>query len=155
MIEVYYGFGKGKTTASIGLGMRAVGAGLTVTLVQFLKDNKSSELAVLPFDVFKAYDSLPFNPDKSYQPWVDSALEYIKNCKSDVIILDEFLDIIGSFITADNAVELIKCLNDKEVIITGHWEIPEIFEMSDYITHMEKIKHPYEKGVKARKGIEY
>lgn len=155
MIEVYYGFGKGKTTASIGLGMRAVGAGLTVTLVQFLKDNKSSELAVLPFDVFKAPDSLPFYPDKSYQSWVDSALEYIKNCKSYVIILDEFLDIIGSFITVDKAAELIKSLNDKEVIITGHREISEIFEMSDYITHMEKIKHPYDKGVKARKGIEY
>lgn len=155
MIEVYYGFGKGKTTASIGLGMRAVGAGLTVTLVQFLKDNKSSELNVLPFDIFKAPDSLPFNPNKAYQPWVDSALEYIKNCKSDVIILDEFLDIIGSYITVNNAVALINNLNDKEVIITGHRVISEIFEMCDYITHMENIKHPYDKGVKARKGIEY
>lgn len=155
MIEVYYGFGKGKTTASIGLGMRAVGAGLTVTLVQFLKDSKSSELAVLPFDVFKAPDSLPFNPGKDYQPWVNSALEYIKSCKSDVIILDEFLDVIGSFITADNAAAMIKGLNAKEVIITGHREISEIFEISDYITHMKKIKHPFDKGVKSRKGIEY
>ncbi|MGN1420376.1 MAG: cob(I)yrinic acid a,c-diamide adenosyltransferase [Eubacterium sp.] len=155
MIEVYYGFGKGKTTASIGLGMRAVGAGLTVTLVQFLKDNKSSELNVLPFDIFKAPDSLPFNPDKSYQPWVDSALEYIKNCKSDVIILDEFLDIIGKYVTVDKAVELIKNLSNGEIVITGHREISEIFKISDYITLMEKIKHPYDKGVKARKGIEY
>ena len=50
MIQIYYGFGKGKTTAAIGQGMRAKGAGNTVTLVQFLKDNKSSELSVLPFD---------------------------------------------------------------------------------------------------------
>ena len=54
MIQIYYGFGKGKTTAAIGQGMRAKGAGNTVTLVQFLKDNKSSELSVLPFDIFNA-----------------------------------------------------------------------------------------------------
>ena len=52
MIQIYYGFGKGKTTAAIGQGMRAKGAGNTVTLVQFLKDDKSSELSVLPFDIF-------------------------------------------------------------------------------------------------------
>ncbi|MGN1329507.1 MAG: cob(I)yrinic acid a,c-diamide adenosyltransferase [Eubacterium sp.] len=155
MIEVYYGFGKGKTTAAIGLGMRAVGAGLKVTFVQFLKDNKSSELAVLPFDVFKAPNSLPFNPGKSYQPWVNSALKCIENCESDVIIFDELLDIIGEFVTVDKIMELISNLSDREIVITGHKEIPELFEMSDYITHMEKIRHPFDKGIKARKGIEY
>ena len=85
MIQIYYGFGKGKTTAAIGQGMRAKGAGNTVTLVQFLKDNKSSELSVLPFDIFNAPDTLPFNPGKEYQAWVDSAIDYIMSSKSNMI----------------------------------------------------------------------
>ena len=56
MIQIYYGYGKGKTTAAIGAGMRAKGAGMSVLLVQFFKNNKSSELSVLPFDIFKAPD---------------------------------------------------------------------------------------------------
>ena len=65
MIQIYYGFGKGKTTAAIGQGMRAKGAGNTVTLVQFLKDNKSSELSVLPFDIFNAPDTLPLGEKRA------------------------------------------------------------------------------------------
>ena len=62
MIQIYFGYGKGKTTSALGQGMRAKGAGKNVLLVQFLKNNKSSELAVLPFDIFKSPENLPFNP---------------------------------------------------------------------------------------------
>ena len=131
MIQIYYGFGKGKTTAAIGQGMRAKGAGNTVTLVQFLKDNKSSELSVLPFDIFNAPDTLPFNPGKEYQAWVDSA------------------------IAADKALGILDMLGGREIVITGHKKVERLFEKADYITFMDKIKHPYDMGVKARKGIEY
>ena len=141
MIQIYYGFGKGKTTAAIGQGMRAKGAGNTVTLVQFLKDNKSSELPVLPFDIFNAPDALPFNPSKEYQAWVDSAIDYIISSKSNMIILDEF--------------GILDMLNGREIVITGHKKVEKLFEKADYITFMDKIKHPYDMGVKARKGIEY
>ena len=86
MIQIYYGFGKGKTTAAIGQGMRAKGAGNTVTLVQFLKDDKSSELSVLPFDIFNAPDTLPFNPGK----------ESITSRNSSRIIILLFADYIKS-----------------------------------------------------------
>ena len=154
MIQIYYGFGKGKTTAALGLGMRAKGAGKSVLLIQFLKDNKSSELKELPFEIFEAPESIPFNPGREYQTWVDSALEYVKNSKCDIIILDEFLDITGSFIDEKSAVDFISSLS-SEVIITGHKEIKALFDIADYITHMEKIKHPFDKGVKARRGIEF
>ena len=150
-----YGFGKGKTTAAIGQGMRAKGAGNTVTLVQFLKDNKSSELSVLPFDIFNAPDTLPFNPGKEYQAWVDSAIDYIISSKSNMIILDEFLDVIDSFVPADKALGILDMLNGREIVITGHKKVESLFEKADYITFMDKIKHPYDMGVKARKGIEY
>lgn len=155
MIQIYYGFGKGKTTAAIGQGMRAKGAGKSVTFVQFLKDNKSSELSVLPFDIFNAPDSLPFNPGKEYQAWVDSAIDYIENSESDIIILDEFLDVVDSFLSVEKALDILNALADREVVITGHKEIKELFEKADYITFMDKIKHPFDLGVKARKGIEY
>lgn len=154
MIHIYYGDGKGKTTASIGAGIRAKGAGMDVLLVQFFKNNKSSELHVLPFEVFGAPENLPFNPDKMYGMWVNSAMKCVENSNADVIILDEFLDLVPKFLTVEKAVELLSN-SDKEYIITGHTKIDELFDMADYITEMQKKKHPYDSGIKARKGIEF
>lgn len=154
MIHVYYGWGKGKTTCALGCGMRACGAEMNVLLVQFLKDNQSAELKTLPFEIFQAPDSLPFHPGREYQAWVDGAVRHIKHSSADMIILDEFLDIVGGFISAESAVRLIKDLN-AEVIITGHKAVKEILDIADYITLFEKIRHPYDSGVKARRGIEY
>lgn len=158
MIQIYYGFGKGKTTAAIGQGVRAKGSAMNVLFVQFLKDNKSSELKELKkleFDIFDSPDSLPFNPGDFYKAWVDSALNCIKNSNADMIILDEFIDIIGSFIDEPSASLFIKNLDGKEIIITGHKKVDSLFDLADYITHMQKEKHPFDLGVKARKGIEY
>lgn len=154
MIHVYCGWGKGKTTCALGCGMRACGAGMNVLLVQFLKDNQSGELKTLPFEIFQAPDSLPFHPGSEYQAWVDGAVRHMKNSSADMIILDEFLDIVGSFISAESAVRLIKGMN-AEVIITGHKAVKEILDIADYITLFEKIRHPYDSGEKARRGIEY
>ena len=154
MIHIYYGYGKGKTCSAIGAGMRAYGAGLSVLLVQFFKDNQSSERKVLPFEMYKSPDELPFNPDNSYKQWVYSAIECIKNSKADMIILDEFLDAADKFISTQDAVELIKNLKG-EVIITGHCTNDEIFSLADYITCFEKIKHPFDNGIRARAGVEY
>ncbi len=153
MIHYYYGYGKGKTTGALGLGMRAHGAGMSVLLVQFLKDSKSSELNSLPFDVFKAPDSLPFNPDNSYKAWVDSAIDYVKTSDYQVVILDEFADIIPKFISLDSALELID--GNREFVITGHRAIDALIERADYVSEIEKIKHPYDSGTVARRGIEY
>jgi cob(I)alamin adenosyltransferase len=153
MIQIYYGYGKGKTTAAIGQGIRACGAGMSVSIVQFLKDCNSGELGAVDFEIFKAPKSLPFNPGREYQEWVDGAIDFIENCKSDMIILDEFLDAIPEFISEETAQRLMN--KNAEIIITGHKEIKSLFEKADYITHMEIIKHPFDKGVKARKGIEF
>ena len=64
------------------------------------------------------------------------------------------LDVIPNFVSVAEAIDLLKN-TDKEIIITGHKKIKELFELADYLTFMDKIKHPYDKGVKARKGIEY
>lgn len=155
MIQIYYGYGKGKTTALLGQGIRAHGAGMKVLLVQFLKDNKSSELSALPYEVFPAPASLPFNPSKAdYQGWINSAVDYIKSSDADVLLLDEFIDVIGTFVSESEALEIIAALGGREVVITGHKRVESLFAKADYITHMEKEKHPYDKGVQARRGIE-
>lgn len=155
MIHYYFGFGKGKSSSAVGAGMRAAGAGLKVLFVQFLKDNKSSELSVLPFEVFDAPSDLPFNPDHSYCEWVKRAVDFIKKSDCDMIILDEFADLKEDFISRSDMLELLNLLSDKEVIITGHGEKPFLTEICDYVTFFEKVKHPYDKGLNARKGIEY
>ncbi len=153
MIQIYYGCGKGKTTAAVGAGMRAVGAGMSVALVQFLKDNKSSELSVVPFKVFNAPDSVKFNPGEEYMSCVEKACEFINTVEADVIILDEFLDVIPDYISEERALELLG--KNAEYIITGHKKVDSIFSRADYITLMKKEKHPYDKGNSARLGIEY
>ena len=158
MIHIYYGMGTGKTTAAIGRGMRAKGAGKSVFLVQFMKDNKSNELKTIPFDIFEAPDSLPFNPGDEYFEWIENAYKAIMQSECDIIILDELLDVIPKFIPVEDAAWTVHSLSadeGKEVIITGHKEIPKLFDMADYITHFEKIKHPYDRGIEAREGIEY
>lgn len=155
MIHYYFGCGKGKTCSALGAGIRAAGAGMKVLLVQFLKNNKSSELSKLPFEVFEAPENLSFNPDNSYCKWVSSAVDFIKKSDCDMIILDEFADITGDFISEKDALELVDLLSEKEIIITGHGEKQFLTDISDYVTHFEKIKHPYDNGVNARKGIEY
>ncbi len=153
MIHIYYGYGKGKTCSAVGAGLRAYGAGLRVGLIQFFKDNQSSELSAVPFDVFTAPDSLPFHPGDDYKIWVDKAVDYIKNSDFDVVILDEFLDLFPAFLTSEEALELLG--KDREYIITGHKPVDELCSIADYITCFEKKKHPYDIGIGARKGIEY
>lgn len=154
MIHIYYGFGKGKTCSAVGAGIRAHGAGMKVLMVQFFKDNSSNELHSIPFEVVEAPSKLPFHPSADmYLPWVNSAINYVKNSSADVIILDEFIDLIPNFISLDDAKELLN--NDKEYILTGHSRIDELVEIADYVTNFQKEKHPYDNGVNARRGIEY
>ena len=155
MIHYYYGFGKGKTSSALGAGLRARGNGMSVLLVRFFKDNKSSELASAPFDIYPAPEKIPFNVSvEEYMPWVKNALDYISKCESDVIILDEFADLIPKFISFDEAKSVLAD-SSREYIITGHYHNEALYELADYVTRFEKEKHPYDNGVQARKGIEY
>lgn len=153
MIHYYYGFGKGKTSSAVGAGMRAYGAGMSVLFVQFFKNDKSSERSVLPFEVYPCPESLPFNVGEEYKAFVEKAVEYIKTVNCDVIILDEFADLIPHFLSADEMKSIFSF--DKEYIITGHNYLNELGDIADYVTRFEKIKHPYDSGVPARKGIEF
>lgn len=166
-IQIYTGNGKGKTTAAIGLTLRAVGAGKKVFFAQFVKGQVYSEIKALqqyaPAVVVKQYGLDCFIVKQPKQEDIDVARrglqevsEVIISGQYDVVVLDEAN--IAIFYSLFSANELIDVLKRKpvetEIIITGRYAVPELIEIADLVTEMQEIKHYYSKGVKARVGIE-
>lgn len=171
-IHIYCGDGKGKTTSSIGLGIRAAGAKLKVCMIQFLKSTDSNEINIIKelgerFEVFNYERSFGFfwtlNDEQKkelkndIEKEFEMAKEIILNGKYDLIILDEVLGAIENKLIDED--ELIKLLQKKaeniEVVITGRQASEKLIKIADYVSKVDAIKHPYEKGVNARKGIEF
>lgn len=169
MIHLYYGDGKGKTTAAVGLAVRAAGSGMRVLFVQFFKDGSSSEVGALSSlpgvetrnqaahfgrcrtmtdaqraETYRQYDVM-------LRDVIDRAAEY------DLIVLDEAVsayrygmlprDVTLAFLDAEG--------QKREIVLTGRDPAQELVELADYATEMRKEKHPFDRGVFARKGIEY
>jgi len=172
LIHFYFGDGKGKTTAALGLALRASGCGKNVVIVQFLKDWNCGELSALELipniSVFRGKSSGSVfvrdmtDEEKSetksiHDNNLKSALDLQKRGLCDLLILDEALDAYQLGVLDAGLLE--ELLNSKpeqlELVITGHSPDPLLMERSDYITEMVKRKHPYDRGIAARRGIEY
>lgn len=172
LVQVYTGDGKGKTTAAIGQGMRAYGNGLKVYMLQFLKGGPTGELKTIDelndnFKIFRFEKPRDFvwnlNEDekeelkREIKEGYKFIINTIKENKCDVLIIDEIMGVLyNKFLTEE---EVIYIIDNKpqsmELILTGR-NIPEaILKKSDLVTEMKCIKHYFEKGVGARKGIEY
>ena len=168
LIHVYTGSGKGKTTAAIGLGLRAVGNNLKVHMVQFMKGRRYSEIdgiEHLPLFSVSQHGRDEFvskeNPEKID---IDMALEGFSYAKKligeknfDVIILDEINVAVDFNLIPLN--EVLSLMQDKpdslELILTGRYAHPSIIKQADLVTEMLEIKHPYQKGIESRKGIDF
>lgn len=160
MIHIYYGDGKGKTSAALGLALRACGAGKTVAFYSFLKDNSSSErLAKCDIRFYRNPDKVPFlfnmtQQEKSeYTEWSKRAAYSAFSNDADVIILDEFLDVLP--LLGESFVDNLSFSPQKEYVITGHSKCASLWDKADYITFMRKERHPYDSGTHARRGIEF
>jgi cob(I)alamin adenosyltransferase len=169
LIQVYFGRGKGKTTAAIGQGVRATGHGFKVYMIQFMKGNyKYGEVDAIKgipnFDL-KQFGSpelisepSKFDKDEGNKA-LDFAKEIIMSDDYDIIILDEVgVAISMNVISVEPVLELMENKPEKvELIITGGPKMhPKIKEMADLVTEMRMIKHYYSsKGITARYGIEY
>jgi len=166
-IQVYTGNGKGKTTAAMGLALRATGAGKKVYIAQFAKGMHYSELDAiakhLPNITLKQYGLGCFIFNAPKQADIEAANiglreveAIISNCEYDIIILDEAN--IAIFYNLFSTQDLITILNKRnpatEIIITGRYACEEIIEYADLVTEMTEIKHYYKQGVQARVGIE-
>ena len=169
LIQVYTGNGKGKTSAAFGLALRALGRGLNVYIIQFIKGGFDyGELYIvdkLPNLTLKAFGRGRFitekPPKKEDINLAEEALalaeEVVRNGEYDIVILDEINVALNlRLISLEKILELI---NNKpehvELVLTGRYAPPEIIETADLVTEMIEVKHPFSKGYQARKGIEY
>ncbi len=168
LIHVYTGNGKGKTTAAIGLGIRAVGNGLKVIMIQFMKGRRYSELDAL--SQVKNFTVVQFgrdefvsknNPEKIDCDLAKKGLLYAQDIlqkgEYDVVILDEInVAVDYTLIPIDDVLRLMKQKPDTtELILTGRYAHPEIIKHADLVSEILEIKHPYQKGTPCRKGIDW
>ncbi len=166
-IQVYTGDGKGKTTAALGLALRALGAGLRVALIQFLKKGEYSEIRALtnfgPWVEVWQFHSGGFvrgEPDEAVkeavaQGW-DKARKIILSGDFEVVILDEINLVLHlGLIPVSEVLEVLSSRPEGvEVVLTGRYAPQALIEAADLVTEMRKVKHYYDRGVPARKGIE-
>ena len=169
MIQVYTGDGKGKTTAALGLGLRALGKGLKIYMIQFMKGDIEygeisavRELKGFSIEQFGRPDFVDRdNPAKIdielARKGLERAKEILAGKKYDLVILDEInVALDWKLIELDDVVELIKNKpKNVELVLTGRYAHPKIIEMADLVTDMQEVKHPFQTGVLARDGIEH
>lgn len=169
LIHIYCGDGKGKTTAATGLAVRAAGAGKKVVFTQFFKDGSSSEIQVLQnvdnIHVIHCETVRGFWKSMTEEQKARAREDYTRlfsevvafAADADLLILDEILSACNHGTVAEIAVT--EFLNNKpeklEVVLTGRNPSVQLLELADYVTEMQKVKHPYDCGIAARKGIEF
>ena len=172
MIHLYCGDGKGKTTAAMGLALRMAGRKQNVLIVQFLKGSDSGERTAL--EELEHVTLLPL-PDKLKFVWemtqaekeaeaarcaclLRKACELLSDRHFGLLVLDEACGAMGQHLLPLN--EVLDCLAlcrslNTEAVLTGRDPAPELAEVCDYVTEMRKVKHPFDRGASARRGVEY
>lgn len=168
LVQVYTGAGKGKTTAAIGLSIRAVGQGLRVYIAQFMKGVTYGELKTLanvgnitvrqfgsPHWIIP--DRITPEDSEAANRGFDEVREAVFSGDYDIVIMDEInVATAWGLVPLERVVDLIVNRPPKvELVLTGRLARPEIIELADLVTEMVPIKHPFEKGIFARRGIEF
>ncbi len=172
LIQIYTGNGKGKTTAAIGLGIRAVGQGLRVHMIQFLKggDNfppygeitsieRLSQFTVEQFGLphFVNPKKISVEDQRIIDKGLTRARQVLADGEHDLVILDEINVVLKVGLAALPVVlELLKQRKEGvEVVLTGRDARQELIDIADLVSNITEVKHPFTKGVPARKGIEF
>lgn len=166
LIQVYTGDGKGKTTAALGLAIRAAGHGMRVGFIQFLKSEPCGEHLFMSqyhaFDIIQIGSGSGFTKSQEQlseeaQRTLVYAEEQMLSGRFDLLILDEiFIAIHKGLITIRQVLDLLdKRPGSVELVLTGRYAPPQVIERADLVTEMNMIKHPFNQGIAARCGIEY
>lgn len=171
LLHIYCGDGKGKTSAATGLAVRAAGTGMHVLFARFLKNESSGELKILDqiekIDVIHMTESFGFYKYLSseeqekvrevYGRLWNEIEDRIQEGAYDLLVIDEFMAAYNyGMIPHEQALEFLKNRPEGlEVALTGRNPGEELVAIADYVSEVKKIKHPYDQGIVARKGIEY
>ena len=169
LVHAYFGEGKGKTTAAVGLAVRMAGAGGKVLFFQFLKDNTSSERRILEKEenitLLCGMERVMFirnmteTEKDAAKRFYQSRLQEISRIAGafDMVVLDEFLTAVDKGVIDCEAAKgfLQERPKETELVLTGRTQNRTLLQFCDYVTEMKKIKHPYDRAVQARKGIEF
>ena len=168
LVQIYTGNGKGKTTAAFGLAMRAAGRGLGVLIVQFLKPsdgygeqvacNRMGNITLVSMGLDHFVSKKPSDADiEAAHKALRRSEELICSGRYDVAVLDESINAVRQgLITSQELIESLERRPDHvEIVLTGRGMTPDLEEYADLVTEMRLVKHPFDKGIGARKGMEY
>jgi len=169
LVQVYTGDGKGKTSAAFGSALRAVGRGLKVYIIQFIKGGfdygelyvveKIPNLKMATFGRGRFITEVPPSDKdvKMVREAFELAKKVVKSGEYDVVVLDEVNVALNlKMISINEVVDLIKNKpKHVELILTGRYAPVQIIDIADLVTEMKEVKHPYAQGVPPRKGIEF
>ena len=171
MIHIYCGDGKGKTTAALGLAVRAAGSGMRVQIMQFLKGSDTSELASLAKIpeitvrrcdrnygfTFRMTDEDKAAITRCHDAMLTDAAELLRSGSVQMLILDEFCAAYNTGLLNRKLAETLvqTCPDGTELILTGRDPAEVFLAQADYVSEIHAVKHPYQKGIAARRGIEY
>ncbi len=171
MIQLYHGDGKGKTTASAGAALRAAGRGRPVIFAQFLKGQESGEITMLRetarIRVLRSEKAFPFFADltdaqKEELTAVHNGIlaqirQALQEKQADFIVLDEITHACRFGLLDESLLDAVLGYGkgaDTEIVLTGRMPAAKLLEISDYISEIRAVRHPWEKGVPARAGVE-
>ena len=169
---VYTGKGKGKTTAALGIGLRAIGYDKKICMIQFIKGSwhygemdstKKLEPKFEMVAVGKGFVGIldDKSPKEDHKKIAEEAIkisnEKIQSGRYDIVILDEINYAVNlGLISVHDVVDLIKSKPKSiDLVLTGNYAKDEVIEIADLVTEMKEIKHPFQKGIKAKRGIDF
>ncbi len=171
LIHIYCGDGKGKTSAAAGLAVRAAGWGKRILFVRFLKNENSGEIKILDripeIQVIHLEKSFGFysslrgeekrEAEETFRKLWKKTVQLVSGGSYDVLVVDEFMAAYNyGLIPKEEALHFLREKPEGlEVVLTGRSPDPRLVELADYVSEIRKIRHPFDRGVAARKGIEY
>jgi len=169
LIQVYTGDGKGKTTAAVGLAVRAIGRGMHVHMIQFIKSRTTGEKmaarnmlkSMMVIEQFGTGWFVVGEPEaadiEAANAGLARACEVMMGGSADLLILDEISHAVNKgLIPVSRVLEMVARKPEQlELVLTGRDMPEDLVEVADLVTEMVKVKHPYDEGIKSRPGIEY